>query len=96
MQEIIPVVCDPLTPEGRAVWGPIAAVADAGEPLLCLYHSRSAKHSHRLFRHRHRRQGPVSCQSLQVTHLWETRRRAQTHLHLYRGVMVMGPKREWP
>lgn len=29
--EIIPVVCDPLTDEGRATWGKIAGSADVGE-----------------------------------------------------------------
>jgi hypothetical protein len=29
-KEIIPVVCDPLTDEGRKVWGKVAAVVDVG------------------------------------------------------------------
>jgi nucleoside-diphosphate-sugar epimerase len=30
-KEIVPLICDPVTEEGRKVWGPVAAVADVGE-----------------------------------------------------------------
>ena len=30
-QEIVPVVCDPHSEEGKAIWGQLAAQADVGE-----------------------------------------------------------------
>jgi len=35
-EEIVPLVCDPLTPEGREVWGPIAATCDVSESASVL------------------------------------------------------------
>lgn len=31
--EIVPLICDPVTDEGKKVWGPIASTADVGELL---------------------------------------------------------------
>lgn len=33
--EIIPVVCDPMTEEGGAIWAKVAGQADVGEPSAC-------------------------------------------------------------
>ena len=35
--EIIPLICDPLTEEGKKVWCKVAATADAGNPSLRLH-----------------------------------------------------------
>src|ERR1700756_1585187 len=59
-REIVPVLCDPLTDQGRAVWGEIAARVDVGGPpryLTC--------HVSRLMAH-----DSYSCPTLMLQVVW--------------------------
>ena len=84
-EEIVPIVCNPLSDAGRETWGSIASDVDVREPVG----SATLSHSCRLLERS--RFGPCigDIQTLSQMYKWKTESHSEADLYLHWGLVVL-------